>query len=88
MATELESIGNYKNDIKKATNEFVLIIERYQKLTDELLNKLENMTDRAVTAEFKNKLVEAYVSSGLVITQTSYERLIKDSVRGDNAQSN
>lgn len=70
------SISKLTDETKHVTNEMLLVIQRYRVLTDELLKRLEQMTNRAIQAEYHNKLIESVVSSGAVLNEITYHKLI------------
>lgn len=78
MGTESESLNISKltAENKRLNNELFFVIERYQILTNELIKRLEAMTNRAVQAEYHNKLIESLVSSGAVLNEIAYHKLI------------
>lgn len=73
------SISELTEDFKHTTNEMLLMIQRYEELTKLLLSKLENMTNRAVQAEYQNRLVESILCSGAVLNESEYHKLINGS---------
>lgn len=78
MGTESENqnISEIKDGFKKTNNEMFLIIQRYEELTNQLLDKLEKMTNRAVQAEYQNRLVETVLSGGIILNEMEYHKLI------------
>lgn len=70
------NISKLTAENKRLTNEMLLIIDRYKILTNELIKRLEAMTNRAVQAEYHNKLIESLVSSGAVLNEVAYHKLI------------
>lgn len=78
MATESENLktSKIKEDFKSLTNEMLLIIQRYETMTNELIKRLEKMTNRALQAEYQNKLVESLLSSGAVLGEMEYHKIM------------
>lgn len=76
MESVNQSICDIKEQVKTTQNEMGLIIERYEKLTVELLEKLEKMTNRAIQAEYHNRLVETVLSSGVLLNEMEYHKLV------------
>jgi hypothetical protein len=79
--SENQNSCELKEQLKTTTNEFLLMIQRYEHLTAQLLKKLEAMTNRALAAEYQNKLVETLLFSGTVLTESEYHRLVTFTVR-------
>jgi hypothetical protein len=78
MGTESENLktSELKEDLKTLTNEMLLVIQRYESLTGDLLTRLERMTKRAMQAEYQNKLVESLLSSGAVLGEMEYHKIM------------